>query len=60
MNFDRSADLNYAFQFGQDAARGDADSIKAEFATKFADDTEAQTQFDEGFASESAKLARAH
>lgn len=60
MNIDRQADLHYAFQFGQDAARGNADAIKIEFATKFAGDSEAQTQFDEGFAGESAKLARAH
>lgn len=56
MNIDRQADLHYAFQFGQDAARGNANEIKGEFAAKFVGDLEAQTQFDKGFAGESAKV----
>lgn len=52
---DRQADLHYAFQFGQDAVRGNFQEVKAEFAAKFAGDAEALAEFDKGVAHERAR-----
>jgi hypothetical protein len=53
-DFDREADLLYAYQFGQDAAKGNAEKIRAEFLLKFASDTEAEEQYQEGFSNQIA------
>jgi len=58
MNSDRQADLHYAYQFGEDAARNDYQLIKAEFLSKFAGDTEALAQFDKGHHAQLEKMAR--
>lgn len=54
MDTDRQADLHYAFQFGQDSVRlpGMESEVKELFALKFADDTEAQAEFDNDGADE--------
>lgn len=52
---DRQADLQYAFQFGQDAVRGNFQEVKTEFAAKFAGDAEALAEFDKGVAHERAR-----
>lgn len=50
----RAADLHYAFQFGQDSVRlpGMESQVKELFALKFADDPEAQAEFEKGVAHE--------
>ena len=57
IDFDRSASLNHAYQFGQAAARGDIDA-ESEFKSKFENDSEAKAQYDEGFAKEKEKIAK--
>lgn len=60
MDMDRQADLHYAFQFGQDAVRGNFQEVVAEFHGKFAGDAEAQAEFDAGVAHERARKATSH
>lgn len=55
MSIDRQADLHYAYQFGQDAARNDYHTIRAEFLGKFPNDTEASAEFDKGYQRELAR-----
>lgn len=45
----RAADLHYAYQHGQDAAKGDA-TAEPEFKQKFAGDAEAEREYQRGFA----------
>lgn len=56
MDFNRSADLHYAYQFGEDAARSDYQAIRAEFEAKMGHDEEAVRQFEKGFADVRRKL----
>lgn len=58
MNIDRKADLHYAYQFGEDAARNDYPLIKAEFLRKFAGDDEALAEFEKGYHAQLEKMAR--
>lgn len=58
MSIDRKADLYYAYQFGQDAARNDYHAIRAEFMGKFPSDAEASSEFDKGYQDELDRQAR--
>lgn len=55
MDFDRIADLHYAFQFGQEFAETGDSAIAEEFARTFVGDTEAQAEYDKGVAYEMAR-----
>lgn len=59
MSIDRQADLHYAYQFGQDAARNDYSLIRAEFLSKFAGDDEALAEFDKGYQAQLKKVSAA-
>lgn len=50
----RSADLHYAYQHGQDAAKGDA-SAGSDFKNKFTGDAEAEAEYQRGFAEQQAR-----
>ena len=50
----RAADLHYAYQHGQDAAKGDA-TAELEFRQKFAGDEEAGREFQRGLAEQKAR-----
>ena len=45
----RAADLHWAYQCGQESAKGDA-TAEAEFKSKCAGDTEAEREFQRGMA----------
>lgn len=45
----RSADLHYAYQHGQDAAKGDSTAAN-DFKQKFAGDADAQSEYQRGLA----------
>lgn len=47
--YGRLADLHFAYQHGQDAAKGDPKSVLCEFESKFGDDKEALDEFFKGF-----------
>lgn len=51
----RAAGLHYAYQHGQDAAKGDV-TAESEFKQKFAGDAEAEHEYQFGFASGAAKI----
>jgi hypothetical protein len=59
---DRSADLHYAFQWGQEAARcGSIETTSAEFIAQFGSaDSEAQKAFDAGISYELTRAAIHH
>lgn len=57
-NWERLADLHYAYQHGVDFVRGDV-TAEAEFKEKFAGDAEAEAEYKRGVAEESAKQLRA-
>lgn len=50
----RAADLHYAYQHGQDAAKGDA-TAEPEFKEKFAGDAEAEREYKRGLAEQQAR-----
>lgn len=50
----RAADLHWAYQCGQEAAQGDA-TAEAEFKSKCADDTEAESEFQRGMVEQQAR-----
>lgn len=54
-SIDRQADLHFAYQFGQDVARGDI-AAAAEFDVKFAGDIEAVEVYRQAFDDETARL----
>jgi hypothetical protein len=56
-DWDRQADLYYAYQHGVDFVRGDL-KAEAEFKDKFAGDAEAEAEYQRGVAVESAKQTR--
>lgn len=43
----RAADLHYAYQHGEDAAKGDP-AAESEFKSKFAGDSEAEREYQRG------------
>jgi len=54
--WDQSADMYLAFQYGQDAAKGDYPAIEAEFLQVFADDEQALERFRAGVAQVRQKM----
>lgn len=50
----RAADLHYAYQCGEAVARGDTDA-EAEAREKFANDAEAQAEYQRGIDEQSAR-----
>lgn len=55
--FERLADLHFAFQHGQDAAKGNFAQVEAEFAAIFGDNAEARAEFDRGVAEQDHRSA---
>jgi len=47
-NYDRAAELHYAFQFGQDYRHSGNIAVKEEFEQKFCNDEEAKAEFAKG------------
>uniref|UniRef100_A0A6H1ZKY3 Uncharacterized protein n=1 Tax=viral metagenome TaxID=1070528 RepID=A0A6H1ZKY3_9ZZZZ len=54
-HFSRGGDLMMAFQWGEEAARGDYETELIGFKAKFQGDAEARQRFDEGVASVSKR-----
>jgi hypothetical protein len=50
-----NADLHYAYQHGQDAAKGDA-SAASDFENRFTGDAEAEAEYQRGFTEQQARL----
>lgn len=56
LDMSRAADLHYAYQCGQDAAKNDYHAIRAELASKAADDPESWAQFELGYQEQLARM----
>lgn len=54
VDYDRAADLHYAYQHGQAAAKGDA-TAEPDFKQKFRGDDEAGREYQRGFAEQQAR-----
>lgn len=54
----RHADLHYAYQWGEEAAKGDAGAELSALQARCPGDVEMQAEFDRGFAEATASIKR--